>query len=148
MFPFWLIMLALSRHSPHNSTLPWPWDSGNILASPPLPIKLFSSSMWHKREKNGKHMSEFSMWNRYPLRECFALCGWSMQIVSNPGTQQRERTREVRRDISKGDRITTLLSKPKQPTGTTSEKTFIQDKRNTKSCTPGMAGSWRFRVGW
>ena len=49
---------------------------------------------------------------------------WPHRVASNHGTQQSEEKDEVRRDISKEDRITILLSKPKQPRSKMSEKTF------------------------
>lgn len=93
MFPFWLIMLALPRHSPDNSTFPWPWDPVNILASPPLPIK----TIQHKYAAYKGEKWEPYVWVPHVKSIaikgmlCIMQYGLTMQLVSNPGTQQSEK---------------------------------------------------------
>lgn len=114
MFPFWLIMLALSRPSPNNSILPWPRSCKYSGISPITNKTIQQKYAAWKGEKWETYV--WILHVKSVASKGMICIVWPKHAVSSHGTSKVKRKNKVGGDISRRDGITILLSKPKKKT--------------------------------
>lgn len=112
MFPFWLIMLALSRPSPNNSILPWPRSCKYSGISPITNKTIQQKYAAWKGEKWETYV--WILHVKSVASKGMICIVWPKHAVSSHGTSKVKRKNKVGGDISRRDGITILLSKPKK----------------------------------